>query len=303
MSVTFPDVPTADRLDMLAPPDGRVSMVVDTDAYNEVDDQFAIAHALSSAHDVEAIYAAPFDNDRSENPADGMEKSYDEIERILERLGRSPEIAYRGSTAYLSAPDEPVESEAVDDLVERAKADRDGPLYVVAIGAPTNVASALLADPSIVRDIVVVWLGGQPHDWPSAREFNLQQDPIASKLLFDSGVPLVHVPCTNVAEHVKYTIPELETHMADSGPIGSFLLDRFAAYDPTDGGIWSKEIWDLTCTAYMSDPSVVPTNVVHSPILTSDLTWSRDQRRHFIRVATGVDRDAILRDFVNGLHG
>ncbi len=41
-------------------------MVLDTDAYNEIDDQFALAHILLSPDRVqlEAIYAAPFHNSR-----------------------------------------------------------------------------------------------------------------------------------------------------------------------------------------------------------------------------------------------
>ena len=35
---------------------------------------------------VEAVYAAPFTNDRSTGPGDRMEKSYEEILRLLERL-------------------------------------------------------------------------------------------------------------------------------------------------------------------------------------------------------------------------
>ncbi|GAB1453609.1 hypothetical protein MASR2M47_36650 [Draconibacterium sp.] len=52
-------------------------MVLDTDTYNEVDDQFALAYALLSPDkiDLQAIYAAPFHNDRSENAGDGMEKA------------------------------------------------------------------------------------------------------------------------------------------------------------------------------------------------------------------------------------
>ena len=56
-------------------------MVLDTDTYNEIDDQFALVYALLSPErlNVEAIYAAPFHNKRSQGPEDGMHRSYDEI--------------------------------------------------------------------------------------------------------------------------------------------------------------------------------------------------------------------------------
>ncbi|MEO2199220.1 MAG: hypothetical protein ABGY72_24480, partial [bacterium] len=73
-----------DRL-LAIPGSGRVRAVLDTDTYNEIDDQYALAYCLLSPEriSVEAIYAAPFVNDRSTSAAQGMEKSYEEILRLL----------------------------------------------------------------------------------------------------------------------------------------------------------------------------------------------------------------------------
>ncbi len=46
--MTFPPIPETTRLERLLPPTGRVRMVLDTDTYNEIDDQFALVHALLS---------------------------------------------------------------------------------------------------------------------------------------------------------------------------------------------------------------------------------------------------------------
>ena len=44
---SFPDIDPAQRLRMLKPPEKRpVRMVLDTDTYNEIDDQFALVYAL-----------------------------------------------------------------------------------------------------------------------------------------------------------------------------------------------------------------------------------------------------------------
>ena len=186
LDMTFPPIPDAVRLERLRPPVGRVRMVLDTDTYNETDDQFALVHALLSPERlaVEAVHAAPFHNDRSDGPGHGMELSYQEILRLLERLGRSADgFAFRGSTGYLGAGGQPCESEAVRDLVARGLASPDDdPLYVVAIGAITNVASALLAEPALAGKIVVVWLGGHALTWPDTREFNLRQDVPAARV-------------------------------------------------------------------------------------------------------------------------
>jgi len=45
----------------------------------------------------------------------------------------------------------------------------------------------------------------------------------------------------------------------------------------------------------------VPSEIVHSPILTSELTYSYDARRHFIRYAYMVNRDAIFADLFRKL--
>ena len=69
----------------LEKPKGRVGVILDTDTYNEIDDQFALSYMLRSPEklNVKAIYAAPFHNEKSNGPADGMEKSYQEILNIL----------------------------------------------------------------------------------------------------------------------------------------------------------------------------------------------------------------------------
>jgi purine nucleosidase len=192
--MAFPHLATARRLALLEPPAAPVRMVLDTDTANEIDDQFALVYALLSPEriTVEAIYAAPFHNERSSRPSDGMEQSYDEILRLLERLGRGSEgRVFRGATRWLGDTGQPVPSPAAADLVARARSQRTDPLYVVAIGAITNVASALLMAPEIIEQVVVVWLGGNPSYWHQATEFNVAQDLAAAHVIFDSGVPVV----------------------------------------------------------------------------------------------------------------
>ncbi|MDE2723905.1 MAG: nucleoside hydrolase [Gemmatimonadota bacterium] len=293
----FPILTHAQCLDRLAPPSGKVRVVLDTDTYNEVDDQFAVAHALLSPEkiSVEAIYAAPFHNQRSSGPGDGMERSYDEILRLLNRLNiPNNNLVFRGSTNYLTEPDTPQDNDTVRDLIDKAMASHD-PLYVAAIGAITNVASAILIEPEIIKHIVVVWLGGHEHNWPNTLEFNLRQDILAARIIFDSGVPLVQIPCRNVASHLLTTLPELETHVAGKSAIGDFLTETVRGYHK-DHYAWAKEIWDLSATAYLVNPNWVTTQLVHSPILTDQITWSHAPSRHFMRVATQLNRNAIFAD-------
>jgi inosine-uridine nucleoside N-ribohydrolase len=296
---TMPKLADDLRLARLQPPTGRVRMVLDTDTYNEVDDQFALVYALLSPErlSVDAIYAAPFHNDRSTGPADGMERSYDEILRLLDKLARPAEgLVHKGATAYLDKSLRPQPTAATMDLIQRALASPAGdPLYVVAIGAITNVASAILLEPRIIEHIVVVWLGGHALHWPHTVEFNLKQDVPAAQVIFDCGVPLVHIPCYNVTTHLLTTIPELEAYVSGRGAIGDYLVEIVKGYHADHKG-WSKVIWDVATIAYLLDAAWVPTDLVASPILTDQVTWSVDRSRHFIRTANFIHRDPIFRD-------
>lgn len=297
----------AQRLLRLEPPaadPGRpLDLVLDTDTANEIDDQFALAYALLSPErlNLQAVYAAPFCN-RTTTPEAGMWRSHAEIHRVLERSGSSPAgFVHEGSTRWLTGAAGPVPSPAASDLVDRARSRADqSPLYVVAIGAPTNVANALLAAPELASRIVVVWLGGNPTTWHSAREYNLEQDPAASRVLLNSGVPLVHVPCVNVTEHLRTTLAEIDRFIRPHGPLGGYLAEIYEDhYDDHFGR--SKVLWDIGAVAYLVNPAWTPSAIAHSPVLTTELTWSRDPRRHLMRELLSVDRDQIFRDFFGKL--
>jgi purine nucleosidase len=293
----FPLIDRETLLQRLEPPSGPVSMVLDTDTYNEIDDQFAVVYSLLSKNlDVQAIYAAPFFNSRSTGPADGMHKSYDEINRLLERMGIEEQPVFHGSERYLESPQTPVRSAATDDMIARAMQPRTGPLYVVAIGAITNVASALLLQPEIAKRIVAVWLGGHPQYWPHSREFNLQQDVPAARVIFDCGVPVVQIPCKNVAEHLRSTVPEMFHYVKGRGAIGDYLFQIFDQYHQ-DQYAWSKVIWDISTIAYLNNPDWVPSQVRPSPVIRDDVTWGpEDAARHPFRVAVDINRDRVFGD-------
>ncbi len=300
----FPTISEAKRIEMLLPPTKRsVRMVLDTDTYNEIDDQFAVVYSLISPElDVKAVYAAPFHNSRSSGPGDGMQKSYEEILRLLTRLDKSPDgFAFKGSTHYINDIKKPEKSPAAMDLVRRArKSSPDDPLYVVPVGAITNVSNAILIDPSIIKNIVIVWLGGNGHHWPHQREFNYRQDLNASKVIFNSGVPFVQLPCTPVVTHFTTTVPEMELYLTGRGQIGDYLLKIFKEHRKDHFG-WSKVLWDMTAVAWVINAKWLPSDLVHSPIPTDNYTFSFDNGRHMIRKVNFVNRDPIFRDFFTKL--
>lgn len=249
-------------------------MVLDTDTANEIDDQFAVVHALLSQDrlQLEAIYATLFARGGN-SPAEGVAESEAEIHRLLDRLEvEDRSRVLRGADAFLSDERPTVPNAASDDLIARAMAPRDGRLWVAAIGALTNVASALNEAPEIAERICVVWLGGQAQHSEDAREFNLYQDPVAARAVFDSGAPLVHIPCYGAASHLLTSTAELDAYVRPLGAIGEYLADIFRDHNAQYPGR-TKEIWDLSATGFLIDEDWVPKRSVARPTLSEGMRW------------------------------
>lgn len=297
-----------ERLKMLEYPGGRLDLVIDTDAATEVDDPFAVAWALLSPERlcVRALYAAPFSmNERAADPADGMEQSFRELYRLLGFLGMEkagePRVC-RGARRYMAADKEPVPSEAAEDLIRRAAAyTAERPLYVAALGAGTNLASALRKCPQIAERIVVVWLAGDDFN-ESPRVYNIYQDVPAAQVIFDSGVPLVHVPCNYVASHLLTGTAELEACIGGKNPLCDYLVESVRAYG-TELFAWGKQIWDLAVIAYLLREDYAECEITSAPLVTDNLTWSRDYHRHLIKNVKRLRRDEIFRDLYRKLGG
>ncbi len=346
----------------LAEPHGRVRVVIDTDAANEIDDQFALAWALLSPAqlDVVAVYAAPFsfEHRRQEMkrakatranpslataadlellaqhaarlahferrqwplettelpvfnpPAVGMERSHAEILKVFSLLGLpAAGKVFKGSTGYMANAQTPERNEAVDHLIQTARAtpaqDR---LYVVAIGCVTNIASALLIAPDITEKIVLLWTAGYPSHAPHTNfAFNLEQDLVASQILFDSGVPLVYLPGYHVGAQLRLSLVEVERYVQHQGPMGGYLHHLF-----THNPLWdflgldgakphSWVIWDLINLAWLINPDWVTTHLVPTPVLGDDKRWHAHAGRPPMREAYALARDAIFNDLFTKL--
>ena len=293
---------TAQRLTLLECPKGKVDMVLDTDAYNEIDDQFAISYALGAKEKLNllALYAAPFLNARSQSPLDGMEKSYEEILKLLKLAGEHTPV-FKGSDTYLPNETTPVESPAARDLAARAMAySPEKPLYVVAIGAITNVASALLMQPEIADRIVVVWLGGHAIDWPDTKEFNMKQDVASARVVVGSGAPLVMLPCMGVVSAFTSTGPELTHWLKGKNALSDYLVEQTVdeANTYAAGRVWSRVIWDVTAVSWLLNDTgkLMQDRLIPTPIPEYDHHYGFDPRRPLCKYVYHIARDALLGD-------
>ena len=304
----FPKLSRTERMDLMTIPlHGKIPVVIDSDTFNEIDDQMAIAWGMLRPDrlDLLAIYAAPYTNHFFgenashtfvDNPATGMQLSYEEIHRVFENLPqcKNPPPAFKGATRYLSEQSEPESTAATRDLITRARASSDT-LQVIAIGAPTNVASALLQAPDIIHKIHVIWLGGKSYDWKDNQEFNLMQDLRASRVLFNSGVALTQIPCFGVVNCMASSVPEIQYYLANSSQIGNYFAS-IAPRCPWIGFASRKVIWDITTLGFVLNSDWFTTELRPSPLINDNLAWSFDNRRHLIQVVKFIERDELFKD-------
>ena len=290
----------------LTVPTQKVDVILDTDTYNEIDDQFALAYLLLAPERIRpvAICAAPFKNAKSESPADGMEKSYREIQKVLGYMGREDlrPLTYRGADRFLKSETEPIVSEAAEAIVAEArKHTPENPLYIVAIGAIPNVASAILMDREAMREnTVIVWLGGSSHYWTDSKEFNLMQDVAAGRVVFGCGAPLVQLPCQGVVSEFRTTRPELEYWLKGKNPLATYLSDNAIreAESYARGKAWSRCIWDVTAVGWLLNDRdrFMLSYLTHAPISQYDHRWSFDPRTPMMRYVYRIQRDALFTD-------
>jgi inosine-uridine nucleoside N-ribohydrolase len=214
----------------------RRRVIVNTDAKNEADDQYAIVHALlSPSLDVRGLVAAHFGASRS---ARSMQESREEIDRLLDLMALQGKVAVAdGAPQALTDDRTPQDSPGARMIVEESRlASPDDPLYVAFLGPLTDMASAILLDPEIVRrPVVVIWIGGVGYGgvetYPGV-EFNLGNDITAANVVFDSGITIWQVP-SNVYSQVSVSYAELEEKIGGTSPLADYLISQMIEWNRT----------------------------------------------------------------------
>ena len=287
-------------------PNGVIDVVLDTDAYNEIDDQYAISLMMKmpGKFNVKALYAAPFLNGKSSSPEDGMEKSYKEILNLLDLLKTDFKFVYKGSRGFLLDENTPRFSPAAEHLVSLAKNyTPDNPLYVIAIGAITNVASAFILSPEIAKNTIVVWLGGHATHWSDTKEFNMYQDVAAARVIFNSDCKVVQLPCFGVVDRLTTTKPELDYWLKGKNELCDYLIKHTTeeAESYAKGKVWSRVIWDVSAPMWFLGENLMSCKIIPAPIPEYDFTYSYSDNRKQIYYVDNVDRDAIFNLLFNVL--
>ncbi len=290
------------RLRFTPPDASHIRVVIDTDAKNEADDQFAIMHhLLSPSFDVMGIVAAHFEQ-KAGFTGDSMEKSYREVLKLLALADMDDIPVYRGCTAPLTSERDAPDSEGVDFLIREAMREDPRPRYVAVQGAMTNVAAALNKAPVIGEKITVLWNGGGPY--PAGRpEFNVMQDPMAARALLQSSACVWQTP-QNVYCTLEVTFGEIARKVASCGALGEYLLRQLEEecvreFDP-DFMLRTGENWVLgdntTVAVLLQNRRRGNWRMVSAPILAEDLTYRENPEGRPIRVYDSIDVRMTLED-------
>jgi inosine-uridine nucleoside N-ribohydrolase len=274
----------------LASAQPKLRVLLDTDAFNEIDDQFFVAWSFFEKRlEIEGVAAAHY---RWENGS--VDESYYEVHRVLELMRVTPKIPIVRGADYAMKDDKSPLQSAATNLIHTLAAKQDArPLYVLAVGALTNVASAILLHPEIKQKIKVVWLGGYPPDGRIV-EFNAANDRAAVKSVFESGVDLTVVPTETCARYLTLPYDEANSRLRHTNVLGRYLLGLVRDY-----GDRNKIIWDISVTAYALQIATRATyfDVNEEPAPTIDLAqakYIRGQGPHKIKVCSNARRDAIF---------
>lgn len=255
---------TADPKDRKAPQippkNERLRLLIDSDACNETDDQWAIALAVlcPERFAIEGFVGVHFDNARG--GPDSIGQSVREIEAVLEKAGMADRWPVLRGAQPLRYANEPSESEGVDFIIERALAGSvEDPLWVVGLGAATDMASAFMKEPRIADRVVAFW--HLRTLWPEkCHNFNVFGDVRAARRLFHASLPFV---LFDTGTHLTCPMEESKRCVASCGPLGEYLHECRCREQGWRSP--QKGFFDLGDIAALVDPSLVEWEEVACP--------------------------------------
>ena len=172
--------------------------------------------------------------------------------------------------------------------------------YILAIGAITNIALAIIKEPKIIDKIEVVWLGGHELGYENNLEYNFKQDIKAVRAVFDSEVKLTVLPCNNVVSDLKISLDELKDNIGNKSDLCNYLIDKFYN-DGYHGFTTDRIIWDIAVIAYLINRKWFDDTTIDGPKILDDTSYDLVKNTRKVTFVTKVNRDEIYKDLFNRL--
>lgn len=300
------------RLGYQVPEIKKKRVIVHSDINAEADDQFAIVHhLLTPTEDIRGIIAANYEwrfrtiPSLKEQQGTSMEASYHEGEKLLKLMEIDDVPLYRGAKDQIEDTEHLPESEGADFIIEECMREDDTPLYIALQGTLTDLAVAYLRKPEIAdRITAAIWIGGGAYP-EGGRESNMQQDIVASQLLFTCPITLWQVPM-NAYANCYISFAELMTKVKTCGSVGNYLVERMLSVNDWYGKVPRRmqfphgEVWsigDQPTVSLLLESDAGSHYHTEQVSLNIDMTYQPNPNGKEIRVYDSVDKRLMMEDF------
>ncbi|MCJ8321386.1 MAG: nucleoside hydrolase [Colwellia sp.] len=293
----------------------RISIIIDSDANNELDDQHALAYAFfsSSVFDVLGVTVNNTYN------GDGVQGQYDEAERVMKLCKVDKHIPlFKGADRHYNIIAPKIQEltfdgqPAVDFIISSARAMKGEKLVLIPIGKLTNIALAILKAPDIIPKVRVVWLGS---NYPAAGEYNLVNDVTAVNPVIESGVQFEMVTVryddpTGTAAVIA-SIDKINKVMPNIGPSLSEPItgrdgDIFSSFGDYSVALFQhvktdRSMYDMVALAIVKNKSWGNSKVIPAPKLI-DTGWvEQPENKNTIVIWENFDKKLIMEDFYHAM--
>ncbi|NJK87913.1 MAG: nucleoside hydrolase [Bacteroidales bacterium] len=295
----------------------KISVIFDTDANNELDDQHALAYLLFSG-DKFSVKGVTVNTTFSGGNIDEQYKEAERVVRLCDAWNKIPLV--KGADGNFEMIKNNTDSstfdgsEAVNLIIDQANLHKNGKLVVIAVGKLTNIALAVKKDPSLTQKIHLVWLGS---NYPEPGEYNLENDIPAMNYLLNTDIPFemvtVRYGIGGGTDEVRVTKDEAFANMPGLGPqiadsvigrhggaftnFGDYSVNLFEHIDYY-GEPPSRALFDMAAVAIVKDSSWAESRIIPAPIMQDGKWIERPQNKRVIAVWENFDKEKILTDFL-----
>ena len=277
-------------------PEKRTRVIIDTDAKNEADDQFAIVHGLlTPSFELHGLIPAHFGSAKSTT---SLQDSHDEVMLLLRLMGLEGKVTVAdGAAGPIADSSTPAPSAGAELIVAEALKDDPRPLHVAFLGPLTDMASAILMAPEVARRSVrVAWIGGGY--WPVGnREYNLSNDIEAANVVARSGIEIWQIPMI-VYRRMAVSYAKLYERVHDQGEIGKYLVEQVVDWNArmVSDPIEHRSLGDSPAIGVMMYPECGESEWVPGPEYSQLMNYVHTGRNRPVRLYRSVDQRFILED-------
>jgi purine nucleosidase len=276
--------------------DKRSRVIINTDAKNEADDQYAIVHGLlTPTFELQGLIPAHFGTGKS---VTSLQDSHDEVMLLLRLMGLEGKVRVAdGAAAAIPDATTPAPSEGAELIIAQALKDDPRPLHVAFLGPLTDMASAILMAPEIAaRNVRVIWIGGGY--WPVGnREYNLSNDIAAANVVARSGIEIWQIPM-RVYRHMAVSYAELYERVHGQGEIGKYLVEQLVDWNAKTAVLpmEHRSLGDSPAIGVMMYPECGVSEWVPGPEYNELMNYVHTGRNRPVKLYHNVDQRFILED-------